>query len=88
MDSGDWGRKFKQMREWVIPSLGRLGDHIDKTANDGGFFDTKTYFDFVLAGTVAAHAKEHQAGEWSFLLHDVAPTQKRQVIGKQTKEVT
>ena len=86
-DPGDGGRKLKQMREWVIPGLGRLGDHIDIHANDSGFFDTKTHSDLVLSGTVAAHAKEHQAGEWSLFLHDAAPTHKGQVVNKHTKEV-
>jgi len=87
-DQGDGGRKLKQMRKLVIPGLGRLGDHIDIHSNDSGVFDTRTYSDLALSGTVGALVKEQQSGEWSLLLHDAGPTQKGQVVDKKTKEVT
>jgi hypothetical protein len=77
---GDGGRKLKQMRAWVIPGLGRLGDHIDIHSNDSGFFDTPTYSDLVLAGIVSEHAKQQQADQWSLLLHDAATTHEGQLI--------
>jgi hypothetical protein len=84
---GDTGRKLKQMREWVIPGLGKLGDFLDIHSNASGFFDTETYSRLVLSTCIGNHAKDQERNVWSLLLHDAAPTHKGRIEDKDKQPV-
>ena len=51
-------RKLKQLRDYVVPGLGRLGDHIAIHSNASGYFDAEVYSKLVLEGVIVPYARE------------------------------
>ena len=75
--------KLRDLRDWVLPGLGKLSDHLDIHSNESGFFDTVTYSSLVLDGSVCEHANTDEEDEWSLGLHDAALTHKGKVEEKE-----